>query len=76
MHFDVLKHTKITSMGVMVVAGKKEAELAIKEGNIDENDVPLITVIADGARSKKSYKRGCNALSGIVSILLKKDIIL
>lgn len=72
MHSEVLKHTEVAAMDAMIVAGKEEAEMAIKEGSINENGVPLITVIADGAWSKRSYKSGYNALSGVVSIPLKK----
>jgi len=53
----------------MILAGNEEAEIAKKEGNVNENGVPLITVIADGAWSKRSYKSGYNALSGVVGIL-------
>ncbi|KAL4089825.1 hypothetical protein QTP88_024786 [Uroleucon formosanum] len=48
----------------------KEAALPIMENNINEEGIPLITVIADGARSKRSYKSGYNALSIDMSILL------
>lgn len=47
--------------------GKVEAELAIKAGDINFDGVPVITVVADGAWSKKSYKKNYNALSGVVS---------
>lgn len=66
-HNDILKHTEIIALDAMIEAGKEEAEIAIKENNINENGIPLITVIADGAWSKRSYKSGYNALSGVVS---------
>lgn len=53
----------------MILAGNEEAEIVKKKGNVNENGVPFITVIADGAWSKRSYKSGYNALSGVVSIL-------
>jgi len=53
----------------MIDAGKEEAALAVMENNVNEKGIPLITVIADGAWSKRSYKSGKNTLSGIVSIL-------
>jgi len=66
-HNYVLKHTEVVTLEAMIAAGKEEAEIAKKENNVDENGVPLIRVIADGAWSKRSYKSGYNALSGVVS---------
>jgi hypothetical protein len=54
----------------MEMAGKEEARLAVEENNVDENGIPLITVVADGTWSKKSYKSYYNALSGLVSIII------
>ncbi|VVC41424.1 Hypothetical protein CINCED_3A023447 [Cinara cedri] len=53
-HLDLLKHTKVTAIEATIEAGKEEADIAKKEGNINENGIPLITVIADGAWSKRS----------------------
>lgn len=50
----------------MSSAAKKEAELAIKEGEVNDDGVALISVIADGAWSKRSYRSNYNALSGVV----------
>lgn len=69
LHLNVSNHTNDTAIEAMILAGNEEAEIAKKEGNVNENGVPLITVIADGAWSKRSYKSGYNALSGVVSIL-------
>jgi len=68
LHLDVSNHTNDTAIKAMILAGNEEAEIAKKEGNVNENGIPLITVIADGAWSKRSYKSGYNALSGVVSI--------
>jgi len=68
-HNNVKKHTEDLAFDAMIDAGKKEAALAIMENNVSEEGIPLITVIADGAWSKRSYKSGYNALSGVVSIL-------
>jgi len=68
-HLDISNHTEKTAVEAMILAGNEEAEIAKKEGNVNEKGVPLITVIADGAWSKRSYKSGYNALSGVVSIL-------
>lgn len=67
-HNNVLKHTEVVALEVVIAAGKEEAEIAKIENNVDENGVPLIIVIADGAWSKRSYKSGYNALFGVVSI--------
>jgi flagellar basal body rod protein FlgC len=49
-------------------AVEEEAKIAIENGDINENGVPMITVIADGAWSKRSYRTNYNALSGVVSM--------
>jgi hypothetical protein len=54
----------------MEMTGKEEARLAVEENNVDENGIPLITVVADGTWSKRSYKSNYNALSGLVSIII------
>lgn len=51
------------------MAGKEEAKMAIERGDVNKDGVPLITVVADGAWSKRSYKSNYNALSGVVSHL-------
>lgn len=50
-------------------AGKEEADMAKNLGEVDKNGVPLITVIADGAWSKRSYSVNYNARSGVVITL-------
>jgi hypothetical protein len=56
----------------MIEAGREEAKIAIESGNVDENNVPLITVIADGAWSKRSYRTNYNAKSGAACIVGEK----
>lgn len=68
-HNNITKHTEDLAYDTMIEAGKEEAALAIMENDVNEKGVPMITVIADGAWSKRSYKSGYNALSGVVSIL-------
>lgn len=51
-------------------AGKEERRIAIENGNVDEQGVPMCTVIADGQWSKRSYKTKFNAFSGAVRYLL------
>lgn len=61
---DVIEDTAIEEM---IKAGNEERELAIESGNIDDDGVPMCTVIADGQWSKRSYKTKFNAFSGAVS---------
>jgi len=68
-HNDVKKHTEDLAFDAMIDAGNEEAALAVIENNVNEKGIPLITVTADDAWSKRSYKSGYNALSGVVSIL-------
>jgi len=49
--------------------------MAIKKGDINKNRKSLITVVADGVCSKRSYKSNYNALSGVVSHLSFKYLI-
>lgn len=55
-----------TAIDEMIKAGKEEREIAIKNGNVDENGIPMCTVIADGQWSKRSYKTKYNSFSGAV----------
>lgn len=52
----------------MTKAGNEEKQIAIQNGNIDENNVPMCTVIADGQWSKRSYKTIYNSFSGAVKL--------
>ncbi|KAJ8964298.1 hypothetical protein NQ317_000094 [Molorchus minor] len=56
-------------MQELKLAGEEEAKLAIDNGHIDKDGTPCITVIADGAWSKRSYKTNYNALSGVAVII-------
>lgn len=53
----------------MEEAAKEEYELAIQNGDVDENGVPMIVVVADACWSKRSYKKNYNALSGAAVII-------
>ncbi|XP_025415583.1 uncharacterized protein LOC112687212 [Sipha flava] len=50
-------------------AGEEERKLAIQYGDIDIDGVPMITVVADGQWSKRSYKTKYDALSGVATII-------
>lgn len=53
----------------MQQAAAEEKQFAIESGNVDEKGIPIITVVADGAWSKRSYRTNYNALSGVASII-------
>lgn len=67
-HVLVERYTEATAWDAMQDAAKEEAKKAIENGDINDKGIPLITVIADGAWSKRSYRTNYNALSGVVSI--------
>ncbi|XP_025424079.1 uncharacterized protein LOC112693296 [Sipha flava] len=66
LHKDVHKFTSETAWEAMSLAAEEEAKLAVANGDVREDGVPMITVIADGTWSKRSYKSNYNVLSGVV----------
>lgn len=56
-----------TAWSLMEQAGKEECRLAHEMGQVNKDNIPLITVVADGAWSKRSYSVNYDALSGVVS---------
>lgn len=67
-HDNVSETIYHTLQDVMRDAGREEAELAKAAGEIDKDGIPLVTVVADGAWGKRSYKNKYDSLSGVVSI--------
>lgn len=67
LHEKVGKHFETVALEGTEEAAKEEARLAIESGNINKDGIPMITVVADGAWSKRSYRSNYNALSGVVS---------
>lgn len=72
------KYTNLMSEGIhksfwqqIETNGKEEARIAKLCGEVDMDGVPYITVIADGAWSKRSYNTNYNALSGVVIITIE-----
>lgn len=53
----------------MKKAGDEEREIALKNGILDEDGIPMCTVIADGQWSKRSYKTKYDAFSGAATII-------
>ncbi|KAF4529895.1 hypothetical protein B566_EDAN016161 [Ephemera danica] len=48
----------------MEKAGEEEHELALKDGDVDSDGTPIITVAADGSWPKRSFKSKYDSLSG------------
>ncbi|CAH1101874.1 unnamed protein product [Psylliodes chrysocephalus] len=59
---------------VMKEAGREEAKLAKSLGEVDGNGIPFITVVADGAWSKRLYNVNYNASSGVCKFVGGKRI--
>lgn len=57
-----------TALTSMEEAAEEERQLAIDLGEVDNEGYPCITVVADGAWSKRSYGINYDAASGVVSI--------
>jgi len=56
-----------TAWEEMQKAGEEEKRIALDCGDIDTDGIPMITVVADGQWSKRSYKTKYDASSGVVS---------
>ncbi|KAF2891890.1 hypothetical protein ILUMI_14283, partial [Ignelater luminosus] len=54
-----------TGLQTIEEAGKEEAALAIASGDVDEEGIPLLTVVTDGAWCKRSYNVNYDAASGV-----------
>ena len=66
-HEQVCDGWEKTAWQEMKEAAAEEARLAIKNGEVDKDGVPVLTVMADGAWAKRSYKAKYDSLSGVVS---------
>ncbi|XP_060859259.1 uncharacterized protein LOC132936536 [Metopolophium dirhodum] len=66
---EVAEIVHATAWDEMKKAGEEERRLAIESGNLDVDGIPIITVVADGQWSKRSYKTKYDALSGAASII-------
>lgn len=61
------------SFRTMKDAAKEERELALLEGRVDVNGIPIVDVIVDGCWSKRTYKKNYSALSGAAAIIGKRS---
>jgi hypothetical protein len=68
-HEQLHVHLFDVTLDEMKLAGIEEAKLAVQNGEVDDQGHALITVVADGAWSKRSYKSNYNASSGVTSIV-------
>ncbi|KAF2900395.1 hypothetical protein ILUMI_05789 [Ignelater luminosus] len=64
-HKSVSVTIRETAWKIMEEAGRMEAELAKELGEVDWDNVPCITVVTDGAWSKRSYNINYDAASGV-----------
>lgn len=71
-HQFLYKQTENTAWESIELAGKEEARLAVENGDINSDGISMITVVADGAWSKRSYSRNYNAASCVISIIYMK----
>jgi len=69
-HDRICKGYEIAALKAMENAAKDEAELAIKNGEVDADGIPLITVVADGSWCKRSYRTMYNSPSGMVITII------
>lgn len=69
-HENVADIIEETVWKALEAAGQEEVRLARELGEVDEDGIPLIAVVVDGAWSKRSYSVNYNASSGVVNIYL------
>lgn len=70
LHEEVAKQVENISWEATEEAAKEEAKLAYDNGDVSKDGIPMISVVADGAWCKRSYRSNYNALSGVVSLIL------
>lgn len=68
-HTKVCELWELAKQKCMEEAAKEEYDLAVKNGDVDANGVPMITVVADACWSKRSYRKNYTALSGAAVII-------
>nr|CAD7206265.1 unnamed protein product [Timema douglasi] len=64
-HQEVGEHLRRNTSDEMMTDAHEEAALSVKAGNMDKEGQPMITVVADGAWRKSSYKSKYATLSGL-----------
>lgn len=66
-HDHVSDGWEATALQEMESAAQEEIKLAIEEGNVSKDGLPILTVVADGGWAKRSYRTNYTSLSGVVS---------
>lgn len=69
LHDKIGENIKCVAWEAIKEATLEESKLAIENGDVFREGIPMISVVVDGAWSKRSYRSNYNALSGVVSIL-------
>ncbi|CAH1994241.1 unnamed protein product [Acanthoscelides obtectus] len=69
LHAEICEAWKQKSVETMKNAADEERALAMTDGQVDANGVPLITVVADGSWAKRSYHSNYSSLSGAAAII-------
>lgn len=69
LHDELVETYNETAWTSMLEAGQEETRIAIENNEVDGEGHPLITVVADGAWSKRSYKTNYDAKSGVATII-------
>lgn len=68
-HAEVASTWESTAVEKMKEAAQEEAEYAKRMNSVDEEGYSLVSVIAVGCWSKRSYRTNYNALSGVAAIV-------
>lgn len=61
-----------TALEEMRAAADEEKQHAIEGGRVSADGTPILTVVADGSWSKRSYRTNYSSLAGVVSYILLK----
>lgn len=67
-HEQVAELIRASAWQKMEEAAGEEIKLARDNGDIDKDGIPCITVVTDGAWSKRSYNVNYDSMSGVVSL--------
>lgn len=68
-HDNLYNWWKTTAESCMIQAGKEEASLALENGSVSPSGIPSISVTADAAWGKRSYKTNFSSATGVAAII-------
>ncbi|KAL4083865.1 hypothetical protein QTP88_029181 [Uroleucon formosanum] len=69
LHEEVGEKMKCIAWDATEEAAKEEAKITLENGDVSKDGIPMISVVVDGAWSKRSYRSNYNALSGVACIV-------